>query len=395
MVLADEPTGNLDRDSTHMVGDVLRRLPAEHGCTVVLVTHDRELAGRADRCLLLDDGRLTPEQRSPPEYDIVTTAAPVERMTWRDAALLAGRSVRRRPGRTSLTVLAVALASALLTALLTIAGTAETRVLDELAKGGPLAGIRVAAAEPDPGQIDRDDARPGPAKSLDDAALARIRGVPNVRTVVPVVSARLLVIHRPIDGPTARRSTRGSSARAVGVDLRRASSLPITVVAGRLPAPNCSERGRGLAQPGWSDCDITRTNAERVLGSEVADGRRAVFIERGRVDRARALGPAAGRRSRRSGSGRRRAPAADPAGPPSPGSGPSTGIDQGADLGVDRSPYNGAFVVARGIDNVGTVRAGITAVGYSTSAPENLIASVRRYLRVVEIVLTAVGPSPW
>ena len=60
-------------------------------------------------------------------------------------------------------------------------------------------------------------------------------------------------------------------------------------------------------------------------------------------------------------------------------------------LGVDPSPYNGAFVVANGIDNVSKVRAQITAIGYSTSAPENLIASVRRYLRVVEIVLTAVG----
>ena len=46
-------------------------------------------------------------------------------MTWRDAAVLAARSVRRRPGRTGLTILAVALASALLTALLTIAGTAR------------------------------------------------------------------------------------------------------------------------------------------------------------------------------------------------------------------------------------------------------------------------------
>ncbi|MBA3956543.1 MAG: hypothetical protein H0X58_07755, partial [Acidimicrobiia bacterium] len=77
-------------------------------------------------------------------------------MSWRDALALAGKGVQRRPGRAVLTVLAVALAAALLTALLTIAGTAETKVLDELAKGGPLAGIKVAAAEPDPGQIDQD-----------------------------------------------------------------------------------------------------------------------------------------------------------------------------------------------------------------------------------------------
>jgi len=58
MVLADEPTGNLDGASTAAVAEVLRRLPDEHGCTVVLVTHDLDLAAGADRRLLLEGGRL-------------------------------------------------------------------------------------------------------------------------------------------------------------------------------------------------------------------------------------------------------------------------------------------------------------------------------------------------
>jgi len=58
LVLADEPTGNLDHDSTHMVMDLLWSLPAEHGCTVVLVTHDRGLAARAEESFRLDRGRL-------------------------------------------------------------------------------------------------------------------------------------------------------------------------------------------------------------------------------------------------------------------------------------------------------------------------------------------------
>jgi predicted ABC-type transport system involved in lysophospholipase L1 biosynthesis ATPase subunit len=60
LVLADEPTGNLDRESSDTVADVLRGLPDEHGCTVVLVTHDPDLAARADRALVLDRGRLAP-----------------------------------------------------------------------------------------------------------------------------------------------------------------------------------------------------------------------------------------------------------------------------------------------------------------------------------------------
>jgi hypothetical protein len=71
-------------------------------------------------------------------------------VTRADALALAWRSVRRRPARAVLTVLAVTLASALLSALLTIAGTAESRVLDQLADGGPLSGIKVSAAAPDP-----------------------------------------------------------------------------------------------------------------------------------------------------------------------------------------------------------------------------------------------------
>jgi predicted ABC-type transport system involved in lysophospholipase L1 biosynthesis ATPase subunit len=58
VVLADEPTGNLDDDSTALVVDLLESLPRDHGCTVVLVTHDRSVAARAPVRLHLDHGRL-------------------------------------------------------------------------------------------------------------------------------------------------------------------------------------------------------------------------------------------------------------------------------------------------------------------------------------------------
>jgi ABC-type antimicrobial peptide transport system permease subunit len=47
--------------------------------------------------------------------------------------------------------------------------------------------------------------------------------------------------------------------------------------------------------------------------------------------------------------------------------------------------------VARGLGSIGVVRDQIATIGYSTSAPENLIASVQRYLHVVEIVLSGIG----
>jgi len=58
LVLADEPTGNLDAASSAVVLDVLLRVPAERGTTIIVVTHDEMVAARADRRMHLADGRI-------------------------------------------------------------------------------------------------------------------------------------------------------------------------------------------------------------------------------------------------------------------------------------------------------------------------------------------------
>jgi putative ABC transport system ATP-binding protein len=58
LLLADEPTGNLDQESGALVLETLERIRAEEGTTVVLVTHDAELARRADRVITLIDGQI-------------------------------------------------------------------------------------------------------------------------------------------------------------------------------------------------------------------------------------------------------------------------------------------------------------------------------------------------
>jgi hypothetical protein len=285
-----------------------------------------------------------------------------------------------------LTVLAVTLAAALLTALLTIAGTAETRVLDELAKGGPLAGIKVAAATPDPGQVDVDNAQPGPPKDLDQAAVDRISGLKDVRDVVPVVATKLLVI-----SPTPGKDGKPLAPfieTAVGVDPARAPTLPITVIAGRLPAPGSLTEV--VVTEGYLDrFGLKRTDAAQVVGSVLTLASSQAYAAGDHLDgRGRwTKGTIVGVVAQEAGPGQLLAPTEQvnlakrwtSAGVPDPRFANST------------SPYAGLFVVADGIDNVGEVRNEITAVGYSTSAPENLIASVRRYLHVVEIVLSAIG----
>ena len=64
VILADEPTGNLDAQSGREVLEIFRRLVGA-GRTLVLVTHDRAVAERADRILSLDDGRIVGEEAIP------------------------------------------------------------------------------------------------------------------------------------------------------------------------------------------------------------------------------------------------------------------------------------------------------------------------------------------
>jgi len=336
---------------------------------------------------------------------------------WRDAAALAVTSVRRRLGRSVLTVLAVALATTLLTALVTIAGTARTKVISELSRGGPLAGIRVAAAEPDLSQVDNDDARPGPPRDLDEGARQRIAALPDVRTVIPIVAAQMLVVPSqpaaradvlealpPLVQTTRRDETTTSTAASairrparapdpftetvVGIDLSHASDLPITVLEGRLPgagaltevavtvgylqrlglrkeyaaavigteivlgAPRVYEEGRIRLRSRW-----VRTTIVGVVAQEAAAGQFIVPVEQTRAAR----------------------------------DWTAAGGDGEGRLELPTSPYSGLFVIAHGLDEVAKVRAQITDIGYATTAPENLIASVQRYLRVVEIVLAAIG----
>ena len=69
LVLADEPTGNLDNRTGAAIGELLLHLNAETNTTLVLVTHDMAFAARCDRVLRLSEGRLAEQGRATEPHD--------------------------------------------------------------------------------------------------------------------------------------------------------------------------------------------------------------------------------------------------------------------------------------------------------------------------------------
>ena len=309
-------------------------------------------------------------------------------MSWRDAASLAWSGVGRRFGRTMLTIFSVALAAALLTALLAVAGTARTRVLSQLTRGGPLAGIRVEAAAPNFAQLQSDDPTPGAPRPITNGAVAEIAALPEVEAVLPVVSVPEFVI--PSISPTSGgRGPRPFADALVGVSVRDPEILPVSVVAGRLPSAG-SLREVCVTEAYLNRLHIPTGQADRVVGTHLALGAPRVFPglafdqDRGLWIKPEIVGVVA----QDAGTGAilgsvqlaRRQLAFAQAGP-----------DPGGSFAVPASQYSGLLVVAKGLNDIGPARQRIAAIGYSTSAPQQLIQSVLRYLHVVEIVLSGIG----
>ncbi len=58
IILADEPTGNLDSDTTEQVYELLRKINETYKTTFIIITHDRHIAEKADRIIEIKDGRI-------------------------------------------------------------------------------------------------------------------------------------------------------------------------------------------------------------------------------------------------------------------------------------------------------------------------------------------------
>ncbi len=69
LILADEPTGNLDSKTSLVVLGTLQKLNRAHGRTIVLITHEPDIAEHADRLIRLRDGRVVADEKNPTPRD--------------------------------------------------------------------------------------------------------------------------------------------------------------------------------------------------------------------------------------------------------------------------------------------------------------------------------------
>jgi putative ABC transport system ATP-binding protein len=67
IVLADEPTANLDSETGEQIIELMKRINAERGSTFIFSTHDPDIVGIADHVIRLHDGLVAAEQRRTPQ----------------------------------------------------------------------------------------------------------------------------------------------------------------------------------------------------------------------------------------------------------------------------------------------------------------------------------------
>src|SRR5713101_5721542 len=159
ILLADEPTGNLDSKNSAEIMDIIRRLNHEHGLTVVLVTHDPSIAAYADRTVTFRDGLIISDERKAEAQPaavatetfaaaIATAGAPAvsateatapANETWTFAAMsirAAARALRRNKMRAALTMLGIFIGVAAVIAMVAVGDGARAQVEAQIASLG-------------------------------------------------------------------------------------------------------------------------------------------------------------------------------------------------------------------------------------------------------------------
>ena len=151
LLLADEPTGNLDTRTSHEIMETLTRLNREQGVTIVVVTHEADIAAYADRVLTMRDGQIVSDTRNPKPAQGGTRAIPADKdaflrpqqpqqgprtqTLWAFGLMImaaAVQALRRNMMRSSLTMLGVFIGVAALIAMVAVGQGANEAVRKQI-----------------------------------------------------------------------------------------------------------------------------------------------------------------------------------------------------------------------------------------------------------------------
>jgi ABC-type antimicrobial peptide transport system permease subunit len=294
-------------------------------------------------------------------------------MTWRFTFELALTSVRRRAVRTLLAVLGVALGSALLVALGSVASVAESRAVEHLGQGLPVGALKVAPARPGVLQLSSDEFQGRGAHAIDNSTVHAVTSLPGVSAVLPIQAAPVLAV--PPTGSSYEAAMIGTAIGSPG--------LPVTVVAGRLPAPGA------LDEVAVAPSYVDRAHPGGAAGSAIGD--QVTVVEPKLVAAAGGVPMSRWFRATVVGVVDQQFAQADLLVPlqQTELAHAWQGVDEG-DYDPD-SPYQQLIVLTSGIDQVHRVRSEVYELGYATAAPEHVLGAVLRYLHVVDIVLAGIG----
>ncbi len=202
LILADEPTGNLDSATGAEVMALLQQLNQEKGITLIVVTHDEEVAAYAHRIVKLRDGRVEDEQVSrvrgeqvipphpftpSPAHLLNSTSSPSSspHFLFRDILRSALGNLRRRPVRNVLTAAGVVIGIITLVAMVSFG----VGVQKEVQRNFETIGLENIFVNPLFAETDAFDpfATPKPERALTPTAVSEIGQLPGVKIVTPIL----------------------------------------------------------------------------------------------------------------------------------------------------------------------------------------------------------------
>ncbi|MFQ5435068.1 MAG: ATP-binding cassette domain-containing protein, partial [Anaerolineae bacterium] len=190
LILADEPTGNLDSATGESIMNLLRDLNREQGITLIVVTHDPDVAAYADRVVRLRDGQITAIESQPsnkptnhPTSQPIST--PSGHLTFRDIVQTAVRNLGRRPVRNVLT------AGGVLIGIITLVSMVSfgVGVQREVQRNFDTIGLENLFVSPTFAETDGFDpfAEPEPETPITPDLVAQIERLDEVEGVTPTI----------------------------------------------------------------------------------------------------------------------------------------------------------------------------------------------------------------